>query len=707
MSLSREEIRKRILKLLANNGTRFFRPKEITKRIGSLSNEEYRIARAVIEDLKDARLVAVHKGGRLGHRKKSGRKEGWLTVHPKGFGFVSIDDGGPDAFISPGNMGTALDGDKVLIGLAAPRRNDSRREGEVLEILERGRTTAVGSFYRNGQHAFVKPDNQKLVHDIFVDAADFNGATKGQKVVVSIDRFESPHGAPEGRILSILGSADDPAVQVLSIAVDIGVREGFPEEIDREAEETAARMEDDTGFRKDLRHLRVFTIDPEDAKDFDDALHIRTLKDGTFEVGVHIADVSHYVRPGTLVDAEARKRGTSVYLVDRVIPMLPEVLSNNACSLVPNEDRFAFSCILRIDASGDVQSTEVVPSIIHSRRRMSYEQAQEVLDNDAPADELETDLLLAASLARTLNANRVRIGAIDFDMPDVKVKLNPDGTPDAIVLRERKMSNRLIEEFMLLANKAVATLMIDKFENTEFVFRIHDIPNRDQIIKLADYVKAFGVKLEHRQGAVSPTDLQNLLDEFKDRPEAAIIEDATLRAMSKAIYSPDNIGHFGLAEESYTHFTSPIRRYPDLLAHRVLKRVHGYLDGEAEDLGPICRHCSEREKVATNAERESIRLKQVQYLERHLGDEFSGVVSGVTNFGVFVRLDDVFVEGMVHVRDMDGDFYEYDEATYTLRGTQRGKTFKPGDRVHVVVVSTNAETREVDLYFTDPPNKKT
>ncbi len=700
MNNSKNEIRSRILTYLSNNGTRVFRPKELARKIGALSNDEYRIARQVIDELTEDKKVAIHKGGRIGHRKKSGRIEGKLTVHPKGFGFVALDKGGDDLFISPGNMSTALDGDRVLVGLAAKRRKDARPEGEILDVIKRGRESAVGTFVRQGRHAFVKTDDKKLVHDIYVDGESFNGATNGDKVVVSIDDFVSPHGSPEGRVLSIIGRADDPAVQVLSIALDIGVREGFDEKVDRDAEASANREDDEQKFRLDLRDKRVFTIDPRDAKDFDDALHIERLDNGDYEVGIHIADVSHFVRPGSIVDKEARERGTSVYLVDRVIPMLPEVLSNDACSLVPHEDRLAFSCILTLSSDGDVKNTKVAPTLIHSRQRYAYEDAQEVIDRNDPKDEIEEDVLEAARLAEKLNKNRVSIGAIDFDMPDVKVILDESGMPSDIVLRERKLSNRLIEEFMLLANKSVALLMIEKHKETPFVFRIHDIPDQERITQLAEYVKAFGYDLKHQRGVVSPAELQDLLEAFQDRPEAAIIEDATLRAMSKAIYSPDNVGHFGLAEPAYTHFTSPIRRYPDLLAHRILKKVHGYLPYQEENLEPICRHCSDRERVATNAERESIRLKQVQYLEQHVGDEFDGVVSGVTHFGVFVRLDDVFVEGMVHVRDMDGDYYEYDETTYTLRGSNKGRSYRPGDKVRVVVVSANVESREIDLYFT-------
>lgn len=700
MNKLESEIRSRILKHLANHGNKVYRPKELTRQLGKLSTEEYKMARKVIDQLKEDRKVAVHKGGRIGHRKKSGRREGRLTVHPKGFGFVALDTGGDDLFIAPGNMSTALDGDRVLVGVAARRRN-AKPEGEILKVIKRGRETAVGTFNRHGRNAFVRPDDQKLVHDIFVDSEAFNGARGGDKVVVSIDDFTSPHGSPEGTVISIIGRADDPRVQVLSIALDIGVREGFDEAVDAEAEQSAVRKDDEKEYRLDLRDKRVFTIDPADAKDFDDALHIERLDNGDYEVGVHIADVSHFVRPDTQVDREARQRGTSVYLVDRVIPMLPEVLSNNACSLVPHEDRLAFSCIMRVSKEGEVKETTVVPTTIHSKHRYSYEQAQEVIERADARNDIEKDLLQAAALASQLTQNRVSVGAIDFDMPDVRVILDDEGLPIDIVLRERKASNRLIEEYMLMANKAVARLMEERFENVDFVYRIHEIPNQERIVQLAEYVKSFGYKLEHRRGVVTPPELQDLLEAFEGKPEAVIIEDATLRAMAKAVYSTDNVGHFGLAEPAYTHFTSPIRRYPDLLVHRILKQVHGYLPYQPENLEEDCKHCSERERVATNAERESVRLKQVQYVQRHVGDEFGGVISGVTNFGVFVKLDGILVEGMVHVRDMDGDYYEYDESTYTLRGSNRGKTYRPGDRVRVIVVSANVETREVDLYFAE------
>ena len=691
------------MRLLKNHGNRSFRPKEIAKRLNYTDNRVYRLFRDVLAEMDEQHLIGRIKGGRYTYKPRPTRIEGTLHVNPQGFGFVEVEGQAEDYFVRGYNMGTALDGDRVLVGLAAPARGEGRREAEVLQVVQRGRSQAVGTFRKQGHFAFVKPDDQHLKHDVYVPREAFHGATDGAKVVVSIDRFDDPYAAPEGRILHVLGDGDDPRVRVLSLALSLDVRAGFSEDVIAEAEAIAEAIpQAEIDRRLDLRDKRVFTIDPEDAKDFDDALHIEQLPNGNYEVGVHIADVSHYVRPDTALDREGYDRGTSVYLVDRVIPMLPEKLSNTVCSLRPHEDKLTFSCLMEVTPRGSVKRYEIRETVIHSKQRFSYRQAQQIIDGEHPDHPLADDVLAATNIARSLTKKRLRQGSVDFDLPEIRVLLDDDGQPIDIVKKERLAANRLIEEWMLLANRTVSAHISKQRAPRPFVYRVHDEPDIGKIQQLADYVRAFGYQLRLTDGNIASKDLNNLLAHVKDSPEAFVIEDAALRAMAKAVYSTSDIGHYGLGFRTYTHFTSPIRRYPDLLVHRLLKRyASGGSDADEETLKAQCLYCSQREKVAEQAERESIKLKQVEYISRHLGDEFEGVVSGVTKFGVFVEMNAVLVEGMVHVRDMDDDYYVYNERTFSLVGEYTGKTYRPGDRVSVLVVGADPVTRKVDLLFVD------
>ena len=553
-----------------------------------------------------------------------------------------------------------------------------------------------------------------MTHDVYVAKDDWNGAAPGDKVVVSIDRFDDPKASPEGRVLSILGPADAPGVDVLALAMAHGVRSDFPAEVEREADAiqpgiTAAEV----ARRLDLRGLPVYTIDPADAKDFDDAIHTRDLGRGRVEVGVHIADVSHYVRPDTALDAEAYARATSTYLVDRVIPMLPEALSNGVCSLRPREDKLTYSCILTVEADGAVSGYDIRETVTHSKHRFSYDGAQAVLDGGTPegvagmsASELQAEVLRAGALAEILTAKRMREGAIDFDVPEVRVRLDADGVPVEVVTKERTSANRLIEEFMLLANRAVAEWASER--HRAMIYRVHEAPDRERIANLAEYVRPFGHTLTHTDGAVERAALNGLLEGVKGSPEAPVIEQAAVRAMQKAVYSPHNVGHFGLGFDDYAHFTSPIRRYPDLIAHRLLKRYHdGAPSADVERLEGEAKHCSDREKAATEAERESVRLKQVEYAAQHVGESFDGVVVGATKFGVFVQLSELLVEGLVHVRDMEGDFWEYDPKRYALVGRSSGRRIRVGDPCRVRLEAAEVASRRIDLTFETWPGGDT
>ena len=704
----RAVLKRQILSFLRDHGDRAFRHKEIAKALNVKDNQRYRLFRDVLEELDDADLVTKVKGGRYQHKKARPRNvvEGTLTVNPGGFGFVDVEGMDEDVFVPQNRMKTALDGDRVRVELAAPvrgrRDGENRREGEVLEVIERGRAQTVGTFDRMGYFAFVKPDDPRLTRDIYVPKEDFNGAKEGDKVVVSIDAFDDPKASPEGRVLEVLGPASDPRVAVLAVAIAHGAPSDFPEAVERAAAEIPVAIpEAEVARRLDLRDRRVFTIDPADAKDFDDAVHIARLDSGDYELGVHIADVSHYVEAGTPLDEEAYARGTSTYLVDRVIPMLPEKLSNGVCSLRPREDKLTFSCLMTVTPRGVVKDYRIAETVIHSQQRFTYEEAQQIIDGGTQDHPLRDDVLLAARLARTLTKKRMSAGSIDFDLPEVRVVLDGEGRPVEVVRKERQEANRLIEEFMLLANRTVAE-EVGKRQKKPFVYRVHDVPNADKMKQLAEYVRAFGYPLSLHEGTVDRKDLNQLLQHVKGTAEEPVIETAAVQAMAKAVYSPHNIGHFGLGFAYYAHFTSPIRRYPDLIAHRLLKRyAAGGPEADVKTLEVQCKHCSDRERAAAEAERESVKLKQVEYVAQHLGESFDGVVVGVTNFGVFVEMSALLTEGLVHVRDMDDDYWEYDARQYALVGAHTRRVIRLGDPVRVQVAAAHVETRKVDLLFVD------
>lgn len=697
---TRQSIEKAVLELLRNHGQKAFRPKELAKRLGYFDNEDYRLFRRVLAELDEDRRITRIKGGRYTHKRKQQALEGRLTVNPKGFGFVTIEGHDKDLFVSEKNMGTALDGDTVHVHITTSR-GSYRKEAEIIAVVARDRQKAVGTFRRHGAFAYVKPDDQKLTRNIYVAPEDFNGAAEKDTVIVSIDRFENRHGSPEGRVLSVLGPAHDPDVQVLAIAAQANVDAEFdPETLAEAAALPVAIPPAEYERRLDLRSKAIFTIDPADAKDFDDALHLEQLPNGNLELGVHIADVSFYVTPESALDAAGRERATSVYLVDRVLPMLPEKLSNEICSLRPREDKLTYSCILEITPQGEVVSYAVAETVIHSQHRFTYEDVQAILDGTADHASLKPALLLAADLAASLTKAREAAGSIDFDLPEVRVVLDDDGIPLRIEKRERLAAHRLVEECMLLANRVVAKGFHDRFPEHALPYRVHEPPATERLAQLATFVRLFGHRLPTPASSITAGDLNALMHLVDQRPEGPVIKHASLRAMAKAKYTTANVGHYGLGFSHYCHFTSPIRRYPDLLTHRLLKAAFAQDPLPAEEtIEAICKHCSEQERKAEEAERESVKLKQVMFMQRHLGDAFRGIISSVTKYGVYIALDEVFVEGMVHVRDMNDDYYEYDERTFSLIGAHHGNRYRPGDAVTVIVVRADTDAREIDLFF--------
>ncbi len=641
---------------------------------------------------------------------RSNRVAGALRVTRRGIGFVRPEGAEHDILIAPKFMHTALHGDRVSV-VVFPRTARGRRsgdeingpEGEVVEILERTVTRLTGTLQEGRTFAFVVPDDPRIGRDIYISRDELGGATHGDKVVVRLQPWTDEHRNPEGTVTEVLGRSGDARVEVLSVARSFGLPERFPQDVEREASALpSAISEADLRDRVDLRGRTCFTIDPVDAKDFDDALTLEELSGGIMRLGVHIADVSHYVRPGTALDAEASTRGTSVYLVNEVVPMLPERLSNDLCSLRPDVDRLTYSVFMDVQADGTIADYRIARSVIRSVRRFTYEEVQQVIERGA-GEHAETVLGLHR-LAQVQTRRRRRRGSIDFDTTEVKIHLDERGLPDAIVKKPRLDAHRLVEECRLLANKTVAEHIgrgRKAAEARPFLYRVHDVPDPGKLRDLAQFVKKFGYSLDAKQG-VPPKELQKLLDKVRGSEVETLINEVALRSMAKAVYSEKNIGHYGLAFTHYTHFTSPIRRYPDLIVHRLLSLYAREPEAKAvaayrASLPDIARQSSERERVATDAERASVKVMQVEYMKRHVGDEMAGVIGGVTSFGLFVEINDLLIEGLVRMRDLDDDYYVFDEKQYSLRGRSHGKVYRLGDRVRVRVVGVDPEERDIDL----------
>lgn len=639
--------------------------------------------------------------------------QGVIMVRGKGTGFVALPDMEEDVMITSENLSFALDGDVIEFELMKKKPGD-RQEGKVTKVIEPAHTEFIGTVKApkpGNPHYYLSPDNYRIhVRPVLPDATDTH---EGVKVAVEITNWKSPHTDPVGKITDVLGPAGDHETEMQAIIRSGGFSENFPPPIaeaaqdlhTRQAEIFAAAIQDaenPDGKRRDFRGVPTMTIDPHDAKDFDDALSVQKLENGNVEVGIHIADVSHYIEEGGIIDKEAQERGTSIYLVDRVIPMLPEVLSNDLCSLRPNEDRLAFSAIFELDDQAGVISEWYGQTIIHSDKRFSYEDAQEGLD-DQSGDMLE-ELNAAMTLGRLLRKRRYKQGAIAFEQPEVKFELDERGKPIRAYTKIRTETMLMIEDFMLLANQQVAThihnLSKAKGKDAAFIYRIHDLPNPDKIEELGIFLHALGYEFESKNGIVKATDINNLLKEVEGKPEENLIKTATIRSMAKAIYSTKNIGHFGLAFKFYTHFTSPIRRYPDLMAHRMLRR---HLDGRGIDSKEMTKYeklaiqSSEREMHAVKAERDSIKFKQVEYMMDKVGEEFTGVVTGVTDWGIYVEDKESKAEGMIKLGSLKGDYYVHEASKYRVKGEKTGRTFTLGQEIPVRLTRADVDERQLDF----------
>ncbi|MBI4428337.1 MAG: ribonuclease R [Ignavibacteriales bacterium] len=708
---SSDSFQHKILSFLARYPNEAFKSKELARRLGIRNDADYLMFKQALRILQDKQQITKAKGKRYRHHFVSQNVIGKLELTRQGSGFVFLDDSGEEVFISPRDLGLASHGDVVEVSLFAQssqrREKDAKREGEVVRVVKRSRETVVGTLERGGSAYAVIPDDPKFGRDIFVPKESLRSANVGDKVVVEIQSWGKGHFNPEGAVVEVLGKAGEVSAEILSVAREFDLPMSFPSEVIRESEHIGVEIpETEIRKRVDFRKEICFTIDPEDAKDFDDAVSLQPLPSGNFRLGVHIADVSYYVTEGSSLDAEALKRGTSVYFPNGVIPMLPERLSNLLCSLRPDEDRLAYSVFMEVTPKGVVKDYEIRQTVIRSKRRFTYEQVQEVLDGRGSSGETVFDefLLKMYGLSSTLTKKRMNEGSIDFESAEAKFRFDEQGKPTQIIKKARMESHRLVEEFMLLANRMVAKhIGLAKKEEHQkpFLYRVHDSPDPERIRELSAFVAKFGYKL-NVDGGVLSKDLQKLLEQVRGTEVENVINEVALRAMAKAIYSERNIGHYGLAFDYYSHFTSPIRRYPDLVVHRLLKRYEGGIsiqerEGYRQRLPYVAKQSSEMERRAMEAERAAVKVMQVEYMKRHVGDEFHAVISGVTRYGLFIEINDLLVEGMIHVRDMEDDYYVYDEKHYALVGRHTKTKYRLGDSVYVKVIRVNPEERKIDF----------
>lgn len=650
----------------------------------------------------------IHKTQKGNYVKGQGnRLTGIYQAHARGFGFVSIEGSDDDVFIPEEESGGALQGDEVEIQITrgAGPKTGQRQEGKVIKILKRGMSRIVGYYQKNKSFGFVLPDNQKFLQDVFVPEEKSKGAVTGHKVVVKLTSYGGDGKKPEGEVVEILGHVNDPGTDVLSIAMSYELPIEFPEKVMNQAERVAKPVSEADRFgRRDMRDVRMVTIDGEDAKDLDDAVSLE-VRDGSFYLGVHIADVTNYVQENSALDREAKKRGTSVYLADRVIPMLPHTLSNGICSLNAGEDRLALSCLMKIDENGTIVDHEICESVIRVDRRMTYTAVKQILEDEDEEqcrkyEEFVPMFREMARLSSILREKRHRRGAVDFDFPETKVILDEQGRPVELKAYERNTATKLIEDFMLAANETVAEDFF--WREIPFVYRIHEAPDEEKIRKLAIFLHNFGYTMHVGNHEVHPKEIQKLLEKVEGKPEEPMIARLALRSMKQAKYTPENEGHFGLAASCYTHFTSPIRRYPDLQIHRIIKEtLRGRMDEERirhyqSILEEVTKHASETERRAEEAERETVKLKKVQYMKNFIGEEYEGVISGITKWGMYVELPNT-IEGLVHVVNMTDDHYEYIEDRYEMQGINTGKTYRLGQKVCVRVMAANELQRTIDF----------
>ena len=691
-----------ILSLFREFPNNKFSLKHLASASGGATKEGRRETFEILGRLHDEGIVeeCAREKYRLTH-KHLPHFEGVADMTATGSIYVRVEGEEKDIFVNQRNTANALNGDRVEV-VVMHRGRDGKMEGEITRIVERSRKPYVGIAEVGAHQIFVRADSRRMPMDIYLSKRLYPDVKDGEKVVVRIADWAEGSKSPVGELIERLGMAGNNDTEMHAILAEFGLPYVYPAAVEKAADKIPAEISaEEIARREDFRGVTTFTIDPKDAKDFDDALSIRKLKGGLWEVGVHIADVTHYVKEGGIIDKEAEKRATSVYLVDRTIPMLPERLCNFICSLRPDEEKLAYSVIFEMTEKGEVKNSRVVHTVIKSDRRFTYEEAQEIIETGK--GDFQEEVLQLDKLAKILRENRFKAGAINFDRYEVKFEIDEKGKPVSVYFKESKDANKLIEEFMLLANRTVAEKIgrVPKGKKAKVLpYRIHDLPDPEKLDNLAQFIARFGYKL---RTSGTKTDISksinHLLDDIQGKKEENLIETVSIRAMQKARYSVHNVGHYGLAFDYYTHFTSPIRRYPDMMVHRLLTK---YLDQGGRTVSEqkyeaLCEHSSSMEQIASNAERASIKYKQVEFMTERLGQTFDGVISGVTEWGLYVELNENKCEGMIPIRDLDDDYYEFDEKNYCLRGRRKNKIYSLGDAITIKVARANLEKKQLDF----------
>lgn len=699
-----DRLKARVDEYVARQGKNTFNYKQVAREIDASSPINQRTVALYLAELAfDGDLVEVAPGI-YKQPAPTSYTTGTFVRRSNGKNSVVTDDDNETIFVAERNSMHALNGDRVSVDIAA-RRRGVEPEAKVVEIIERKEQTFIGTLSVDRTFAYLLTDSKFLASDIFIPKSKLKGGKSGDKAIVRITEWPDDAKNPKGEVVDILGKTGENDAEIHAILAEYGLPYRYPENVNAAALKIDAGITpEEVARREDYRDVTTFTIDPKDAKDFDDALSIKELPDGNYEIGVHIADVTHYVKPDTVLDREAQKRATSVYLVDRVVPMLPEHLSNGICSLRPDEDKLTFSCIFKIDKQGNVLDSRITRTVTRSNRRFTYEEAQDVIETGK--GDFANEILTLDRIAKILRKERYENGSVDFDRVEVRFDIDDTGHPTSVYFKESKDANKLIEEFMLLANKTVAAAIgnTGKKKAKSFVYRIHDMPDETRLADLSTICRTFGYKI--KTGG-SPREvnrsINKMLIDVKGQPEENFLSVLAIRSMAKAAYSTENIGHYGLGFDYYTHFTSPIRRYPDMMVHRLLER---YLAGgrsvNLEKLEDLCKHSSAQEQLATNAERASIKYKQVEYMGDHMGEEFDGVISGVMEWGLYVELDENKCEGLVPMRDLVDDFYDLDERNYRLVGRRHGNSYRLGDKIRVKVARANLEKKQLDFAIVDP-----